>query len=480
MKKLLPLLLAAMLLLTACQGGAPAGGETPAESGRPQQEETGAGSQVQEDGGQAQTGETNAGAQSPQPEETGPAEEPEETGSGPVSGEGTGGQTRPAGQALSAQAMSALEKITYYGDRSRCAMSREQLAAYGQLALTYDENDEGNGGSSTSYAFLADFDGNGDPYLVFVHPAPGMGAYAPEVYAYVDGHVQIVCSCWDGSASGGYLEELNDGRVLYVEWETLDDSGYYDNVAYDYSQISGGDLIPADEPAEDDGESGEYHKKPASGNDAYGEIVYSLYELCYPGWNGSEICSSTDEATAALLLAAKGNAASDREQMAAAMVDLLLSADPYGGLEGFLQAKLVDLDQDGVEEMFVMEMDQGMLYSWQGGALQGKSVGITAGGSVDWYLCRDAETGELGIECESIGGGDFSGGSRTYYYADDRTVEISDINKNYTVDGAPATQAQYDAVVARHQRQEVLNNGYSTDQETMQATVDALLAILAQ
>ena len=42
MKKLLPLLLAAMLLLTACQGGAPAGGETPAESGQPQQEETGA------------------------------------------------------------------------------------------------------------------------------------------------------------------------------------------------------------------------------------------------------------------------------------------------------------------------------------------------------------------------------------------------------------------------------------------------------
>ena len=472
MKKLLPLLLAAMLLLTACQGGAPAGGETPAESGQPQQEETGAGSQ-------AQTGETNAGAQSPQPEETGPAEEPEETGSGPVSGEETGGQTRPAVPALSAQAMSALEKVTYYGDRSRCAMTREQAAAYGQLALTYDENDEGNGGSSTSYAFLADFDGNGDPYLVFVHPAPGMGAYAPEVYAYVDGHVQIVCSCWDGSASGGYLEELNDGRVLYVEWETLDDSGYYDNVAYGDSQSAGGDLIPADEPAEDDGESGEYHKKPASGNDAYGEIVYSLYELCYPGWDGSDICSTTDEMTAALLLAAKGNAASDREQMAAAMVDLLFSADPYGGLEGFTQAKLVDLDQDGVEEMFVMEMDQGMLYSWQDGALQEKFVGANAGGSLSWYLCRDAETGELGIEYESIGGGDFSGGSRTYYYPT-RTVEISDINENYTVDGAAATKAQYDAVVARNIRQELLSDGYSADQEAVQATVDALLAILAQ
>ena len=205
----------------------------------------------------------------------------------------------------------------------------------------------------------------------------------------------------------------------------------------------------------------------------------SLYELCSPGWDGSEVCSSTAEATAALLLAAKGNVASDREQMAAAMVDLLLSADPYGGLEGFLQAKLADLDQDGVEEMFVMGRGQGMLYSWQDGTLQGKDVGINAGGELNWYLCRDAETGELGIEYESIGGGDFSGGSRIYYYPT-RTVEISDINKNYTVDGAAATKAQYDAVVARNIRQELLSDGYSADQEAVQATVDALLAILAQ
>ena len=466
MKKLLPLLLAAMLLLTACQGGAPAGGETPAESGRPQQEETGAGSQAQEDGGQAQTGETNAGAQSPQPEETGPAEEPEETGSGPVSGEGTGGQTRPAGQALSAQAMSALEKVTYYGDRSRCAMTREQLAAYAQLALTYDENDIFHEEGRLSYAFLADFDGNGNPYLVFVHPAPGVGDYAPEVYSYVDGRVQIVCSCADGSASGGYLKELKDGRVLYVEWEMIEPTGYYENnVAYHYSQISNGGLVPVDEPGEED-----YGGTGASP---------SLYELCSPGWNGSEICSSTDEATAALLLAAKGNAASDREQMAAAMVDLLLSADPYGGLEGFLQAKLVDLDQDGVEELFAMGRGQGMLYSWQDGALQGKDVGINAGGALNWYLCRDAETGELGIEYESIGGGDFSGGSRTYYYPT-RTVEISDINENYTVDGAAATKAQYDAVVAHNIRQELLSDGLFPDHDAMQEPVDQLLAILAQ
>ena len=89
-------------------------------------------------------------------------------------------------------------------------MTREQLVAYAQFALNYDENDIFHEEGRLSYAFLADFDGNGNPYLVFVHPAPGVGDYAPEVYAYVDGRVQIVCSCADGSASGGYLEELKD------------------------------------------------------------------------------------------------------------------------------------------------------------------------------------------------------------------------------------------------------------------------------
>ena len=470
-KRLLALSLSAMLMLTACGGNGAFSRDKSSENdsasvGQSQQEEMGA---PAKDLDQTQPAKDLDQAR--------PSEEPEEPVSGAVSGEGTGGQTQPAGPALSAQAMSALDEVTYFGDRSRCAMSREQLAAYGQFALAYDENDEGNGGSSTSYAFLADFDGNGDPYLVFVHPAPGMGAYAPEVYAYVDGHVQIVCSCWDGSASGGYLEELKDGRVLYVSWEMIEPTGYYENnVAYYYSQISGGNLVPVDEPGEED-----YGGTGASP---------SLYELCNPGWDGSEICSSTDEATTALLLAAKGDDVSDREQMAAAMVDLLLSADPYGGLDGFLQAKLVDLDQDGVEEMFTLSsLGAATLYSWQGGALQEKFVGANAGGTLRWYLCRDAETGELGIEYESMGGGypDFS--SWTYYYPS-RTEEISTWDEiagvngtvtqtHYDIGDTEVTKEQFDAAAARHQRLETLDGGADV-QDGRQATVDALLAILAQ
>ena len=441
------LLLASALLLSACGGG---GGSLP-----PVEEPT-----------RLET----AGAES-QREETEPPEEtaPEETETGSLLEELLDA-SRPSVPALSAQSLAALEKITYYGDRSRCAMTREQLVAYAQFALTYDENDIFHEEGRLSYAFLADFDGNGNPYLVFVHPAPGVGDYAPEVYAYVDSRVQIVCSCADGSASGGYLEELKDGRVLYVEWEMIEPTGYYENnVAYHYYQFSGGDLIPVDEPDEDDyGGTG---------------VSPSLYELCSPGWDGSEVCSSTAEATAALLLAAKGGDASDREQVAAAMLQRLFATAPYDSDsdETFLQIRLVDLDQDGVEEMFTLSnMGPAMLYSWQNGALQEKFVGANAGGSLSWYLCRDAETGELGIEYESLGGGDFSGGSRTYYYADDRTVEISDINENYTVDGAAATKARYDAVVARHQRQELLSDGLFPDHDVMQEPVDQLLAILAQ
>ena len=63
--------------------------------------------------------------------------------------------------------------------------------------------------------------------------------------------------------------------------------------------------------------------------------------------------------------------------------------------------------------------------AWQGGALQEKFVGANAGGTLRWYLCRDAETGELGIECESIGGGDFSGGV---------LLRFGDIEVNCTLD----------------------------------------------
>ena len=474
MKKLLPLLLAALLMLSACGGNGAAGGDTSSENnsasaGQSQQEETQSQqeeTQSQGNGDQSQPEEPAPGGQSQEPEETAPAEEQPEKPS-------SGGQTRPAGQPLSAQGLAAMEKVTYYGDRGRCAMTREQAEAYGQFALTYDENDALNSGSSTSYVFLADFDGNGNPYLVFVHPAPGMGAYAPEVYAYADGQVQRVCSCWDGSASGSYLKELKDGRVLYIEWTSTDDGN---SSRREYAMFSNGGLVETTDP----------------GNDAYGGTGTSpsLYELCSPGWNGSQVCSSTTEAAAALLLAGQDGSASDRDRMAAAMVDLLFSADPYGSLDGFLQAKLVDLDRDGAEELFTMDnWGQAMLYSWQGGALQGKNVGVNAGGTLRWYLCQDTETGELGIEYESMGGGypDFS--SWTYYYPS-RTEEIGTWDEiagvngtvdqtHYNIGDTEVTKEQFDAAAARHQRLEILDGGENV-QDGRQATVDALLAILAK
>ena len=79
------------------------------------------------------------------------------------------------------------------------------------------------------------------------------------------------------------------------------------------------------------------------------------------------------------------------------------------------QAQLIDLNGDGMEELFVLDsFGQPLLLAEREPHEQGDR--IWAGGALNWYLCRDTATGELGIEYESIGGGDFSGGSHTFYY----------------------------------------------------------------
>ena len=444
MKKLIAILLAFMLLLTAC-GSSPAGGQTSEAT-----EEDSIG-QIQEEPGELPQDQEEAEA----PSQAEPAASAEN--------QDNGGKSLPGvGKGLSAQAKMFLEQITYYGDWSKCTISRDQMEAYAQLLKSFDYSQWGINEELVCDAFLADLDGTGNPYLVLVHPALGLGAYAPTGFSYVDGQVNCVCDCWDGSASGGYLTKMKNGRVLYVEWEDLDTTGCHYNQAYEYYMISNGGLVETADPGEED----------------YGEegVSPTLSQLCYPGWKDSQLCTDVEDMITALQLALKDISSSQRAQMAAAMLSELL----FPHSDTIMQARLMDLDGNGMEELFVLT-GEGTLYYWQDGALQSKTVGRYAGGSLNWYLCRDPQTGELGIEYESIGGGDFSGGSRTYYYLS-HTVEISDINDQYRVNGQEATRAQYDQVAADNPRVEDLidwdQNGMPAENHCDE-TVERLMSMLS-
>ena len=351
------------------------------------------------------------------------------------------GYTEESG--LSQEAKKALQRVTYYGDRSKCTISQKQMEAYGQKLL--DECGDIYETPEETDVFLADLENNGNPYLVVSRPAPGIGAYAPVVYSYVNGKVQMLCDCWDGSASGGYVSWQKDGRVLYTEWETNDTTGWRNDISNKYYTFFNGELVEYTEPKE-----GEWGSEQASP---------TLYELCYPGFEESERCTNVIEAANALLEAGRGSVQTERGKMAAAMLEKLTSSN-YANLA---QAQLIDLNGDGMEELFVLDSFSANLYYWQNGKLMSKETGIWAGGALNWYLCRDTATGELGIEYESIGGGDFSGGSHTFYYLSHTTE---------------TTQAEYEAAAARNVRMEALGGDTVSVTNHRDETRAALQAML--
>ena len=371
----------------------------------------------------------------------------------------TKGYTPDANTVLSPEAKTALAQLTYYGDRSKCTMSQAQMKAYAQTLM--DEYINGYETPLETDVFLADLEDNGNPYLVVSRPAPGVGNYAPVVYSYVNDKVQLLCDCWDGSASGGYVSWVKNGRVMYVEWETNDMSGYRNDMEYEYYTFFNGGLVECGALEED---SGSDPAKP------------SLYTLCYPGYQGSDLCVDAVQANQILLQAASGGEQGEKSKMAAAMLAVV---NPSSGSESILQARLIDLNGDGMEELFLLTYGGGTLYFWQDGTLVRKDVGAYAGGSLNWYLCRDTVTGELGIEYSSEGGGDFSGGTNMFFYLS-HTTEIDYINGQYYVNGSQATQAQYEAAKQSNIRGEALGGDNQTANDYRDETMDALLDMMVQ
>lgn len=127
----------------------------------------------------------------------------------------------------------------------------------------------------------------------------------------------------------------------------------------------------------------------------------------------------------------------DQAAIAQAMLDVLdqaMSNNDYG------EVGLADVDGDGIKELLVACEPIALLYSWQDGQLTSKEVGVLAGGYILWYLCQDSVTGEYGLQCENIGGGDFGGGDTTYYYLS-REVRVGE--RTYYDDGGVASEEHY-------------------------------------
>lgn len=447
MKKTLLIALAVMLLLTSCSGG-----------------NKGAESSSQEAGSSA--------SQSREEQEDKEQEKQD--------------QARQA-------ALQVLEGIPYDGDVSRCRMTAEQAQAFAQIIADgisgkiapFDEYGSpevqlvfweepypvwGYGGTyetDRAQVYLADLAGDGVPYLVVSSSLLDSESF--EIYGWKDGKASRITGAecyggrqsvelWKGSDGKYYISSGGSGGAAYHLSEDYVFTNGAMELAYSWEEeyLNDGRVRLVENGVERIYTLEEYEALPSSS---------PLPERASEGSNTVESCTLREmldglNQYGELVSEGEVRAVSipertEAQQAAQAMLEALAELQSGDSYIEILQTKLVDLDGNGWKELFVLTIGGGTLYFWQDGALQSKDVGAYAGGSLNWYLCRDTLTGDMGIEYESIGGGDFSGGSRTYYYLS-RTVEISDINGSYAVGGSDATKEQYDEVAASNQRLEAV------------------------
>lgn len=414
-------------------------------------------------------------------------------------------------------ALQALEGIPYSGDRSRCRMTAEQARAFAQIIADgisgkiapFDEYGSpesqlvfweepysvwGYGGlyeTDRAQVYLADLAGDGVPYLVVSSSLLDSESF--EIYGWKDGKASRITGAecyggrqsvelWKGSDGKYYISSGGSGGAAYHLSEDYVFTNGAMELAYSWEEeyLNDGRVRLVENGVERIYTLEEYEALPSSSplperaSESSDAVEPCALREMLDGLNqyGELISGGAAQAVTIPEL-------TEAQQAAKAMLNVLNEAnsgDPYMGI---LQTKLVDLDGNGVKELFVLTIE-GTLYYWQDGALQSKYVGAYAGGSLNWYLCRDSKTGEMGIEYESIGGGDFSGGSRAYYYLS-HTEEISDMNDAFTVNGADATREEYDRVVALNQRLEAVGGDELYGQgDGMEETVAELQAAFGQ
>ena len=119
-------------------------------------------------------------------------------------------------------------------------------------------------------------------------------------------------------------------------------------------------------------------------------------------------------------------------------------------------------------------------FDWKDGALQSREIGAVVGGWCEWYTVWNTATGERGVEWRCEGGGDFSGGTSTFYYPtrelsildhsyavyDENTGEYLDVppRETYRIGEAEVTQVEWQAARDQNQRLELLMDDMGSEE----------------
>ncbi len=411
-----------------------------------------------------------------------------------------------------------LLSMPYCGDAAACQMTAEQALAYARLLADGIAGKAPRGedyygmfqsdvffwdtpttvlGYSGEYqtdranVILGDFAGDGHPYLCVISSLTQEAGF--DVY-YSDG--AAAKHVYGDEAYGGrrYTSfALDENGKMTISTGGPNGAASHDDMRYG---VSGGEAVELYSYSEDyDWETDLMH---ITINGV--ENVYTLEEWeaqqdsNTDGWEDPPSASYTPIPLRSMIgylnqyAAAKGSAESvtvterpAASKMAAAMLDAMnreLTGTEYD------EARLVDLDGDGLDELAVYDGNQAWLHYWKNGQLHTREIGFVVGGWVEWWLCKDASTGELGIEYRCNGGGSFIGGTSTFYYlshevsaGDHRDVDGDDNTTQFTVDGVQVTQAEHQKVLEQNQRVEELisETGPGAHLEETKAKLNSLL-----
>lgn len=142
-------------------------------------------------------------------------------------------------------AADALAEIKYYGDKSKCQMTKEMALAYAEAIDSQKSIVEGNSGTQFDlYAALLDLSGDGMPILVTV-----VAERVSKDLFYMDGYPAVFVWTWDGKKAEKYdfgkdlaLDDISDiwfstypggGKVYVSEGASLADASSYGMLYYD-------------------------------------------------------------------------------------------------------------------------------------------------------------------------------------------------------------------------------------------------------